>query len=113
MQIIHGYSDKHERTPYGVLQERYDAAISLPVRRSLMKLADILAMTTTRAAFMRSALDKLDIKIGNSLATLFLYHAVSFTLAANNCFLFTVHRCIDFPTFAYFVINIASYTRPI
>ncbi|XP_034252407.1 NFX1-type zinc finger-containing protein 1-like [Thrips palmi] len=62
-KIIHGYSNMHERTVYGVLQERYDAALSLPVRRSLMKLADILAMTTTRAAFMRSALDKLDIKI--------------------------------------------------
>ncbi|XP_034236170.1 NFX1-type zinc finger-containing protein 1-like [Thrips palmi] len=62
-KIIHGYSDKHEQTSYGPLQERYDRCQSLSGRVSMMKTADILAMTTTRAAYMRSALDKLSVKI--------------------------------------------------
>lgn len=62
-KIVHGYSDHHAQTSYGQLQERYDACSRSSRRSELMKSADILAMTTTRAAFMRPTLDKLGIKI--------------------------------------------------
>lgn len=63
MQIIHGYSSQHEKKAYGSLQAKYDAQSSNDVRSVLMGAADILAMTTTRAAYMRETLDKLRIKI--------------------------------------------------
>ncbi|XP_052128684.1 uncharacterized protein LOC113214661 [Frankliniella occidentalis] len=61
-RLIHGYSDKHDRADYGPLQQRYNVARTR-TRTELMKGADVLAMTTTRAAYMRPTLDSLDIKI--------------------------------------------------
>lgn len=61
-KLIHGYSDKHDRADYGPLQQRYNVARTR-TRTELMKGADVLAMTTTRAAYMRPTLDSLDIKI--------------------------------------------------
>ncbi|XP_034232796.1 zinc finger MYM-type protein 1-like [Thrips palmi] len=62
-KLIHGYSDKHGRSQYGELQETYDES-SQHEKTDIMREADILAMTTTRAAYMRSTLDLLGINIG-------------------------------------------------
>ncbi|XP_034232981.1 NFX1-type zinc finger-containing protein 1-like isoform X2 [Thrips palmi] len=63
-KLIHGYSDKHGRSQYGELQETYDES-SQHEKTDIMREADILAMTTTRAAYMRSTLDLLGINIGD------------------------------------------------
>lgn len=62
-KVIHGYSDKHEKENYGSLQEEYNKEMCFDERRQLMHRAHILSMTTTRAAYIRPTLDKLQIKI--------------------------------------------------
>ncbi|KAJ1519089.1 hypothetical protein ONE63_011331 [Megalurothrips usitatus] len=62
-KVVHAYSPFHEREDHGALQREYDACESWDQRRQIMKGAEILAMTTSRAAYMRRTLDQLDIKI--------------------------------------------------
>ncbi|XP_034236457.1 NFX1-type zinc finger-containing protein 1-like isoform X3 [Thrips palmi] len=62
-KVIHGYSQKHDKETYGPLQDQYNRDMSSSERLKLMRSADVLSMTTTRAAYIRPTLDSLHIKV--------------------------------------------------
>ncbi|KAK3921078.1 NFX1-type zinc finger-containing protein 1 [Frankliniella fusca] len=63
-KIIHCCSDKHDRgqVDFGRLQKEHDKAAPRD-KAEVMKLAEVIGMTTTRACCLRSDLDRLNIKI--------------------------------------------------
>lgn len=72
-QVVHCCSNKHERDPveYGPLQREHDQA-NHASKASVLQRAEIIGMTTTRAACIRDSLDSMQIKIGTLLCAMCL-----------------------------------------